>query len=143
MTSALFSVSSRVRSATFTSRLSCWAGELKVRNNASLRLLDGLAGLEQLDRVLIQGNASLRSIALPGLRRVTQSLVITSNPRLDPSTATTLSTVQATLSKIVGNDGAPQLRDPCPWLEDTICDAPPSDTLCAEGSDSVDCPLSL
>lgn len=50
-----------------------WSGQLKVRNNVSLQQIDGLAGLEQTDRVLIQSNASLRSISLPGLRRVTQT----------------------------------------------------------------------
>jgi hypothetical protein len=120
-----------------------WSGELKVRNNASLQQVDGLAGLEQTDRVLIQANAKLRSITLPGLRRVTQSLVVTSNPELDPSAVTALAAVQATVAKLVGNDDEPTLRDPCPWLEDNICDAPPHDTLCAEGSDAVDCPIPL
>ncbi|MEY2934224.1 MAG: hypothetical protein RL033_4973 [Pseudomonadota bacterium] len=120
-----------------------WNGELKVRNNASLQQIDGLAGLEQTDRVVIQANAKLRSIALPGLRSVTQSLVVTSNPELDPGAATALAGVRATVAKLVGNDGGPTLRDPCPWLEDTICDAPPYDTLCAEGSDAVDCPIPL
>jgi hypothetical protein len=42
-------------------------------------------------------------------------------------------------SKIAGNQGQPTGFAPCPFEHDGYCDAAPKDTLCAEGTDPVDC----
>jgi hypothetical protein len=116
-----------------------WSGQLQVRNNPLLTALDGFAQLQRADLVRIQFNASLSRVAFPQLRSVSGSLVVTSNPVLDANTATQLAVVQAPLSKIVGNQSAPLLLDPCPWTNDTICDEAPDDVLCAPGTDAADC----
>ena len=50
-----------------------------------------------------------------------------------------LEALPARFRKIVGNQPAPLLADPCPWTRDQMCDEPPVDGLCALGTDVSDC----
>ncbi|WP_434420690.1 hypothetical protein [Nannocystis pusilla] len=126
------------------------AGEIVVAGNPMLQDIDGFSGLETVTRVEIRGNGGLRRItAFPALAEVLGELQLIDNPSLiGPESwfpalsaagglwifrnlslppqlvdALTERLVVAGASRVGDNGGEDTVLDPCPWLEDGICDA--------------------
>jgi hypothetical protein len=83
-------------------------------------------------------NPRLREIDFEALERAS-SLRLNSNPELPATSLSFVSRVTADFLKVAGNAGDPLLLDPCPFVDDGVCDAAPYDTLCADATDERDC----
>lgn len=68
-----------------------------------------------------------------------QTLAIHANPALSAASLPFLAAVQAQSIEIAGDAGDPTLLSPCPFIDDSVCDTAPYDTLCAEASHQRDC----
>jgi Leucine-rich repeat (LRR) protein len=108
------------------------AGGIRVSNNAILPRLTGFGAVRQLDSLAVENNAALSELDFSALQSA-ESIVVRGHPLLTDEQVSSLMEVPASTKKVVSGTG----RDPCPWLEDHVCDEQFAD--CAPGSDSVDC----
>lgn len=116
-----------------------WSGELILEDNPSLEEIDGFAALESADVIRVQRNESLTRMDLPSLQAVHRRLVVTANPALQAGSLASLAAVAVPDAKVAGNEPDAPLLNPCPWVADEACDAAPTSTLCAAGTDEQDC----
>jgi hypothetical protein len=81
----------------------------------------------------------LRGLDLPSLAEA-QSVTVRGNASFDD--AALQSVVQGPAFgriKITSNLGGPAGHDPCPWVDDVVCDEVTQD--CAPGTDTLDCSI--
>jgi hypothetical protein len=140
-------------------------GTLMIERNPNLRHVPFTNGLTSIDLIIIADNSALQDAAFSGDltsllyltvtknrslaaldlggAQVLESVKITSNPRLDDRALLDWAAVAFTGDeknlKIAGNAGSTPYQDPCPFEDDYDCDAPPENTLCADGTDVLDC----
>lgn len=105
------------------------------QNPLLLRAL-ALGAVEGADELNVDGNAELVELDLGRLARVNGILRIAHNPSLD---ASALPRPAGANHVIGGNLGDALGLEPCPWSGNGSCEGPPTDDLCATGTDS-DCP---
>jgi len=108
-------------------------GALYVAENNLLSTLTGFAALESASYIDIFANPSLASIDLRNLRDIL-SLYVYQNPALDgQGLAAELADVTSPLSRVAPDQTSLPI-EPCPWVDDDICDSG-IPTLCSWGSD--------
>jgi hypothetical protein len=110
---------------------------LSVRENPVLQTIN-LPWVQELNTFQVIRNTNLSAIDLPLLVQAVQDLTVVSNPNLSMPSIFSI-TGRAKKYKLAGNQGDPLFLDPCPYIRDTFCDAPPVDSICAAGTDSYDC----
>lgn len=100
--------------------------QLWIKNNPALLELTALSTLESIDELTIVGNQTLIGPGdwLPTLTEVTDDLAIYGNAGLPPAVVDALlARVHVVGSVRVGdNQGQMTKLDPCPWLDDGVCD---------------------
>jgi hypothetical protein len=113
--------------------------DLGTLTQINIPLMGALVSYGDPGGLMVQGNASLVSLDADQLGTISGPLTITFNPLLPQSSLERLSgLVGATHVKIGGNQGSTLLA-PCPWVDDSTCDEPPTSSLCADGTDVNDC----
>lgn len=114
-------------------------GELSIKENPKLASIEAWPSLEVTDTLEITENAALETVKFAALSSVEGRLMVTSNPLLTPETISALEAISTPYRKLAGNETAPVLANPCPWLQDGVCDEVPEGALCAPGTDRPDC----
>lgn len=110
---------------------------LSVRENPALQTIS-LPWVQSLNTFQLLRNTNLTTIELPLLVQQVSDLMVVSNPNLAMPSIFSI-TGRARKYKLAGNQGDPLFLDPCPYIRDTFCDAPPVDSICAPGTDNYDC----
>ena len=110
---------------------------LSVRENPVLQTIN-LPWVQELNTFQVIRNTNLVAIDLPLLVQAVEDLTVVSNPNLSMPSIFSI-TGRARKYKLAGNQGDPLFLDPCPYIRDSFCDAPPVDSICAEGTDRYDC----
>lgn len=118
-------------------------GELQIVDNARLGEVELGPTLAVTNALELRHNPVLVSFDLGTLDSVNARLVVTSNPRLEPSTLARLEVLPTLSRKIAANTTDAVPLDPCPWTVDRACDEAPVDGVCALGTDAADCSTDL